>query len=228
LIAEQARLREALMNADWETLIPRLVAYTRRRLRGAGWLAGRDEEPSALSVEQLIDTAVERCLDGTREWDPESVDLAGLLCGVIRSLTSTEFKKYKRATSSIRELSNDFERGSDTVLTSTAEEQLLAEEARIELLDEVAACARGDDELEHLYAAILEGHTTREELATALGWTRDRVTAARVKLQRRLVSHCPSRFATMPAKSVGGGLHDHQPSTNPVAHAGARRRAHRR
>jgi hypothetical protein len=46
-------LREALRDADWESLLPNLLAYAKRRLRRAGWLSG-----------ELVNTAVERCLDG--------------------------------------------------------------------------------------------------------------------------------------------------------------------
>ena len=43
-------LRAALREADWEALLPRLVAYAERRLRRVGWILGEDEEPSAVSV----------------------------------------------------------------------------------------------------------------------------------------------------------------------------------
>ena len=54
----------------------------------------------------------------------------------------------------------------------------------------------GDSRLEELYLAIsVEGHTKREDIAEALGWSVDDVTAARVKLQRRLVSQFPELFS---------------------------------
>ena len=86
-------LRMALREANWEAILPGLVAYAATRLRRVGWAAGRDVQPGRLSVEDLVNRAVETCLDGTRHWDPSAVDLPGFLRGVIRSLTSSEKKK---------------------------------------------------------------------------------------------------------------------------------------
>ncbi len=58
------------------------------------------------------------------------------------------------------------------------------------------ACVKGDDKLESLYLAIIDGNLKREEIAAALGWTPDEVSAARNKLQRRLVAQFPALFAS--------------------------------
>ena len=58
-------------------------------------------------------------------------------------------------------------------------------------------CVKGDEKLELLYLAVLDGNVKREEVAAALGWTVDEVTAARIKLQRRLVAQgFPALFAS--------------------------------
>ena len=59
----------------------------------------------------------------------------------------------------------------------------------------VEACLKGDETLELLYLAILDGNVKREAIAEALGWSVDEVTAARNKLQRRLVAQFPAKFA---------------------------------
>ena len=177
-------LQSALRDADWETLLPSLVAFAARRLRRAGWGAGRDEEPSRLSVEQLVNTAVEHCLDGTRAWDPAAVDLAGFLRGVIRSLTSSERKKHVRAPRVVSSEALEH----DPSPAGNPEREAIEEEGRAALLSTFAEAARGDPDLEALYLAVIDGATKREDIAASLGWDPARVSAARIKLQRRLAS----------------------------------------
>lgn len=179
-------LRAALAEADWEGLLPGLVAYASACLRRAGWANGRDFEPSKMSVEHVVNQAIEHCLDGSRTWDPSNVDLPGFLRGVIRSLVSAERKSYvKRRTFA----ASDYLESSNLALEVTAspEDEALDEESRGSLFADVEACAQGDADLEALLAAILDGNTKREQLVEALGWTPERVSVARKKLQRRLV-----------------------------------------
>ena len=196
-------LREALREADWEALLPGLVAYAARRLRRVGWAMGRDSEPSKMGVEQLVNSAVEACLDGSRTWDPAAVDLPGFLRGVIRSLTSSEKKKSVRARTDARE---DFEPVAGAA--PSAEERAVEEEERALLLRTIEAAAEDDPDLRALCGAILDGAVKRVELAAALGWSVDRVTAARIKLQRRLVRRAPERFAAARTKRQRNHEHD--------------------
>jgi hypothetical protein len=189
-IVNDDTLRQALREADWEALLPRLLAYAAVRLRRVGWAGGRDVEPSRLSVEQLLNSAVEACLDGSRAWDPTAVDLPGFLRGIIRSMTSSEKKKAVRAKT---DAVADFER--HVPLADSAEDEALEEDRRREVLAGIEACTADDPDLHALYLAVLDGATKREELAVALGWSADRVTAARIKLQRRLLRQDPDRFA---------------------------------
>lgn len=180
-------LRLALREADWEALLPGLVAYASACLRRAGWANGRDFEPSKMSVEHVVNQAIEHCLDGSRVWDPTNVDLPGFLRGVIRSLVSAERKRYvKRRTFAASDLLENANIAME-VTTASPEDEAVDEEARGALVADVEACARGDADLEALLAAILDGNTKREQLVEALGWTPERVSVARKKLQRRLV-----------------------------------------
>lgn len=186
---QRSDLKSALRDADWEALLPNLLAYAANRLRRVGWLSGRDQEPSKLSVEQLVQTAVEHCLDGSRTWDPKAVDLGGFLRGVIRSLTSSEKKKAVRSKTDAKpELDRYF------APVDSPEDEAMEEENRQELLVLIEGCTTDDQDLRDLYLAILDGNTKREDIAAALGWSADRVTAARIKLQRRLLKRAPERF----------------------------------
>lgn len=202
---DSARLRAALREADWEKLLPGLIAYAAGRLRRVGWAAGRDVEPSKLSVEQLVNSAVLGCLDGSRRWDPEAVDLAGFLRGVIRSLASSEKKKAVRAKTdargdltlgSVGGMHGDASGAQLIRIQDSAESELVREEGRRAILRSIEACIDGDDDLRALYRVVIEeGATKRDEIARLLGWSPSRVTAARIKLQRRLVRHAPDTFS---------------------------------
>jgi len=158
-----------------------------------GWAAGRDVEPSKLSVEQLVNTAVESALDGTRNWDPNAVDLPGFLRGIIRSLTSSEKKKAVRSKTHAQ---SDFDRLPIIgLVVASPEDDAMEEEGRRAILTSIADAVSDDADLRALYAAILDGATKREDLAETLGWSSDRVIAARIKLQRRLVRRDPQTFA---------------------------------
>jgi hypothetical protein len=175
-------LRQALRDADWEAILPGLFGYAANRLRRVGWAAGRDEEPSKLSVEQLVNMAVEACLDGSRAWNPATVDFPGFLRGVIRSLTSSEKKSAVRSKTHAQ---SDFER--IVPLAPSPEDEAIEEEGRKNILGTIERAIGGDADLRAIYEAILDGAVKREEIAASLGWSVDRVSAARIKLQRRLV-----------------------------------------
>lgn len=183
-------LRQALRDADWEALLPGLLGYAANRLRRVGWAAGRDEEPSKLSVEQIVNMAVEACLDGSRSWDPERVDFPGFLRGIIRSLTSSEKKSAVRSKTHAR---SDFER--IVPLAASPEDEALEEEGRRKILGTIEEAIGDDADLRALHGAILDGAVKREEIAASLGWSAERVTAARIKFQRRLVRLAPDQFA---------------------------------
>jgi hypothetical protein len=168
-----------------------LLGYAANRLRRVGWAAGRDEEPSKLSVEQLVNMAVEACLDGSRTWNPETVDFPGFLRGIIRSLTSSEKKSAVRSKTHAQ---SDFERL--VPLASSPEDDAIEEEGRQKVLATIEEAIGDDADLGAIYGAILDGAIKREDIAASLGWSVDRVTAARIKLQRRLVRISPDQFAS--------------------------------
>lgn len=75
---------ESLTEADFE----RLDEFAKNRVRRLGPKAAR------ITAGELLNEAVISILDGTRRWNPEKVDLPGLLIGAMRSITSNWARKY--------------------------------------------------------------------------------------------------------------------------------------
>lgn len=172
--------------------MPRLAIYAAGRLRRVGWASGHDHEPSAMSIEELLQTSLDRCLDGSRTWNEDDPpELEAFLRGVIKSVASTERKKWVGTKTSAVEDVGAFARDPRPLPDAAVEE----EEARAMLAEELGGIVAGDEELGLFLLAVQEGHVRRADIADALGWTPDRVTTARLKLQRALIRHLPDRFA---------------------------------
>jgi hypothetical protein len=97
----------------------------------------------------------------------------------MRSLLSTMAKTAKRAPSvSVEEIDHQG-------LGSYQEH----DDSYRMLVFAISKCSEGDSELEAYATAAIEGCVKRCEFAEVLGWEPERVSAARIKLQRRLRRH---------------------------------------
>lgn len=190
---EEHDLRAALRDADWPTLLGRLANYAEHKLRWAGWITDRKTAAHAMTPYELVNHAVDRCIEGKRHWykDAGYPSLESFLRWVIRSLLSTEIKANGRDRA-------DF--AHDGVVEGKSDEpspeDAVADSERSAVMIAVAACAEGDDDLEAFYTTVLDGHLRREDVAEKLGWTAERASAARVKLQRRLLAKHPELFGS--------------------------------
>jgi DNA-directed RNA polymerase specialized sigma24 family protein len=75
---------ESLTEADFE----RLDEFAKNRVRRLG------PKAAGITARELLNEAVVSILDGTRRWNPEKVDLPGLLIGAMRSISSNWARKY--------------------------------------------------------------------------------------------------------------------------------------
>ena len=190
-VTQPRDLERAIKEADWERLLPRLANYAERRLRRVGWGAGQDNEPSRASVMEVVNTAIERCLDGRRNWtDNATDDLEMFLCGAIKSVTSSAKKAAVRDKATATE-----DAGAESAHGDPLPDELLAEHDRSTILAAAAKCVEDDEELQALYLAILEGHHKPAEIAELLGASVSVINTSRIKLQRRLVAGFPELFA---------------------------------
>lgn len=190
---EEHDLRAALRDADWAALAERLANYAERRLRWAGWITDRKTAAHAMTPYELVNHAVDRCLEGKRHWYKDACypDLESFLRWQIRSLLSTEVKADARDRA-------DF--ADDGIVEGKSDEPspeaAVADSERTAVIAAVEACVDGDDDLEAFYWTVLDGHVRREDIAEKLGWTVERASAARVKLQRRLVANHSELFGS--------------------------------
>jgi hypothetical protein len=188
---EEHDLRAALRDADWTTLVERLATYAARRLRWAGWITDRKTAAHAMTPYELVNHAVDRCIEGRRHWykDAGYPSLESFLRWVIRSLLSTEVKADAR---------DRAEFSADGHVEGRSEEpspeDAVADRERTTVIAAVEASVDGDEDLEAFYWTVLDGHVRREDIAEKLNWTAERASAARVKLQRRLVAKHPELF----------------------------------
>lgn len=183
-------LIEAISTADLEKMLPRLATYAEKRLGRVGWFSTAKLQTHKMNPKDLVDLAIERCLAGKRHWKKQSgySDLEWFLRGVIKSLLSAAVKADKRDQADL-----DDEGNVDRVDVATDSARMEC----IEVVEVIESCASDDEDLSAFYLTVLDGHTKREDIAAALGWDVARVTAARVKLQRRLESRYPDKFGEM-------------------------------
>lgn len=157
-----------LDSEELRTMMPSLLRYAAGRLRRA---------PSSTEPADLVNASVLSLLDARRRWNAAAVDLAGFLRGVIRSHSSSDRKAHARRKAAPPDLERE---------NPTPEDDLLGASRDRELCAIVEMAIGGDRDLALLWAAVWDGALKREDIAEELGWSPDRVTAARIKLQRRL------------------------------------------
>lgn len=178
-------VRAALRTADWKAIGPRLVSYTRWR-----YVVATGRVPTANAVEEVIDEAVLRVLDGRRQWHRDDApDLVAFLCGVIHSLV------HEFVTKKGRDARRVDGRDPEELMSPQARPDTRTSYAdtRLEFIEE----AIGDDgELGELYLGILESSGKREDVAQCLGWEVDRVSVLTKKLKRRLLALAKTKTAT--------------------------------
>jgi hypothetical protein len=156
-------------------MLPVLLTHAVRRLRRAGLAEGSWGRPSAAEAQGVVNQAIELALSGKRVW-PDDLDFEGYLKGLIWSVVGN----LKKAQAAVQKTELDEEM---SALEAPIDQMLKHKR----LLGAITALVADDEELSSLLSAIEDGHEKRAAIAEALGWTVDRVTLARTKLNRKLV-----------------------------------------
>jgi len=163
------------VRADLPAMMPRLVAYAARRLRRAGWVDGRDCAPRASDAEDIVQKAILSGLTGKRVW-PEGMSLERFLLGAIKSVA------YHEVEAQLRRHEDRIADGEDK--PDPASERGVGMDRR-RLIAAIERALQGrDPEVEALFAAYVDakGDFTRAEIAATLGWTPERVSRVRERM----------------------------------------------
>ena len=156
-------------------MLPRLVAYAARRLRRAGWGDGRDYAPAGSEAEDVVHKAILSCFLGKRPWPP-GMPLERFLLGAIKSVAYHEVEARRRR----RE--DGLEDGEERAAPASQRDAAMD---RRRLIAAIERDLEGKDpEVETLFAAYMDagGDSTRGDIAEALGWTPERVTRVRARM----------------------------------------------
>lgn len=157
--------RVALARVNWRSVI----GFSKRYLRRGG-------------PEDLVQEAMLRFLDGSREWNPK-IALEVFLMGIIRSLASTRAKSQVRIPVQLVD-DHDSPLFGSTPPEQGIDEILIREESERRFFEIASEAVVGDPELTDYFRHADAG--SRADVSKALGWDPSRVTAARIKLQRRM------------------------------------------
>jgi hypothetical protein len=172
----------AFARADWETLLPKLMARARRILKSLGWQESKARRSGLLEERELVNEAIDACLTGARTWVPSAgateASLVTYLDVTMRSIavnerTSSDVARVERVEKKVSRFGDG---------RSSPEQTIAARE----LLGVVDAALEGDDDATAVRAALADGHVYGEELAAALGWGEPRMWVVRRRMMRHL------------------------------------------
>ena len=172
---------QAFAQADWKTLLPRLLRCARYHLRRVGWAETPLDRHATLEAQELVNMAVTSCLTGDREWTPEpgatEDEIVRFLFGIMRGLASncrTSAVVACRVPGDVSELAELADDGPSA-------ERIVAARA---CLAQVERELEGDDEALALCEALQDFPQGRAGVARVLNWTASRVSVVRRRLKR--------------------------------------------
>lgn len=181
-------IKKAIEEADWDELTPRLIAYTRLRLKGLPWRGNpAGVIPGGWEVEDFIQSAIGKALTGMRKWDGEQ-DLLEFLKGIISSEVSSRFgrlenRRERRATTVF------VEKDAYTIDISTVVDDSLVASPRFfedsESREKVLALMQDPIDREILRLVIDEGMDRPREIAGKLNITVQDFWNRKKRLRRR-------------------------------------------
>jgi hypothetical protein len=97
------KTQQALEEANWEEIIKRLSAFVVVVINSTEWRGvPGGQVPGGLEPQDIVQQAIQKVLDGVRQWDPDRISLLRCLVGVVSSdinnlARSAENRNSKRA-----------------------------------------------------------------------------------------------------------------------------------
>jgi DNA-directed RNA polymerase specialized sigma24 family protein len=166
---------------DWTRLMPQLLEAAAGCLRVVGWAEGEGHAHFMLQSQELVNEAVKKCLAGDRRLTPAAcASEEGLVAFVCETMRSIAVNRCTSAAARRRASDEELDEKEDDAPSPS---RRLAAHA---LLQRIEEALQGDEEALAVHRAIEDGHTDREAIAKALGWTVPLVKTVRRRMSRRL------------------------------------------
>jgi DNA-directed RNA polymerase specialized sigma24 family protein len=167
-----------LYEADWDTLMPKLLSHARFSIYDPHRLL-----PGGQSDEDIVHEAVARVITGERNWNPaKEPDLENYLKSVIDSMLSSKGlfgRKEWNAVSNVED-PEQWERMAGTLPNLDG----LCHDAEV-IIEAMWKELSGDQELSAVFEAVIEGFDKPSEIAEWAGIPVERIYELRRKLERR-------------------------------------------
>src|SRR6185437_6227456 len=139
------------------------------------------ERPGVLEAQELVNTAVQRCLEGRRDWEPANGASEDALLEYLGRVMGSIAINCKTSAAVTRRVAGD------EVLY--AQPERLPTSQRISVhstLEWIATTFEDDPEAWTVLEQYAEGNTEPREIAEATQWSVAKVRAVRVRMSRRL------------------------------------------
>jgi SepF-like predicted cell division protein (DUF552 family) len=170
---------EALRSQNWEEIAIRLLVYT----RGLFSWKGISRLPKGYSAEDVVNDAVKLIYSGKRAWNPQKhPDLLIHLKWVVKSLLSSRGLLSNKDVIIESVLLDDC--GDEDALKIFDEDKSVDDRAFL-LRQKIECAVAGNDDLEWVLSAVLDGYTKFSDIEELTGFERARVYAAMKELRRR-------------------------------------------
>lgn len=165
------KIKELIETADWHDITRRLAGYALSRVR---YVFGIKDKltvlPMGASVESVVQESIKKLLDGTRQWNPDQVDLLGFLMGVVKSeISHLAALKDNQLTDKAHSTDNLDNRGDEELnpeerLIKKEEERLIAE-----VYQKLIGQAEKNSDYETIALCIMSGITKPADIAEQSG-----------------------------------------------------------
>lgn len=170
---------------DWRTIYPLLYAYAINCVAFYFWKKDKKNLPKGNETEDLIQEAIYKVITGERRWDPQKEpDLVKYLKMTIRSLVrnllvSADHKKVGKL-AGVDENGNFYEDFAD--IDQNFEDSIEQDDIWARIIE----ITKSDDEVQLVLMYMVDGITTRKELAEALGLPATEIDNIMKRLKRKI------------------------------------------
>ena len=182
----------AVFDRDFEAAYLQATAFALKRSRCLPWASDR---ASVVRVaREFVGAALEMTLAYVeRPWNPDVVDLAPFLCGVVRSLISNASERFKSERLDELHGPDGLDERADASVGRPQQPEAfyLSDEACRSIESEARALAVDDPVLSSVVNAVAAGQYEVEEISRATGLSARDVYAAKGRLQKRRIRRLP-------------------------------------